>query len=363
MKRQRRKSNGTFLVVTASLAVFVLLPLALISFELSRLVLAQKQLRVATDSAALAAALAYRSSVSEDASAALAEAHDAGISFFKRNSVSGHPLSDALPDSRVDTDTPAANQALFDVTYDSNKNVFTAKAAYGLQPAFAGIFGNSVLAIHANSKAGAGAGSRDIVIVLDISGSMGEPTSFNHRQVSSLNAAVASLKDFVRKMKTEDAVHFGLVTYSGSGDGSMNPHSIEIERVVELSQSSTRDNEMLNALDGLHAREWTATGPAMRTGIDMLNGSGHRRGAEPVLLLITDGLPNTDYNNRQHGQFGDAQTRNECIEQALHWCAVTPTATFIRRTTRRCLRRGSSASAFSIRIRRSAILADSCCAI
>ncbi len=170
-------------VVASIVSFFVLLPLGLLAFEVSRLFLAQAQLRNAVDAAALAGVSAMNDADINAATQSQAQI-DArvkaiALKLFRRNVVVSNLLQSAVQSSSVDTDNLEEGKASFDLVIDSANNQVTAKAAFGLKPAFSNFLGLNTATIRANSKGGFKGLSGDVAVVVDISDSMTLGTGVN----------------------------------------------------------------------------------------------------------------------------------------------------------------------------------------
>lgn len=170
-------------VVASIVSFFVLLPLGLLAFEVSRLFLAQAQLRNAVDAAALAAVSAMNDADINAASQTQAQidarVKNIALKLFRRNVVVSNLLQQAVQSSSVDTDNPEEGKASFDLVIDPSTSHVTAKAAFGLKPAFSKFLGLNTATIRANSKGGFKGLTGDVVVVVDISDSMTLGTGVN----------------------------------------------------------------------------------------------------------------------------------------------------------------------------------------
>lgn len=175
MKNTTRKQNGSFIVTTVAAAIMIVLPLGLYAFEVARANLASCQLRVATDSAALAAA-SYLQNVNFDSTAEQTKAKEKALRFIQRNLVAGSSLKDARISSNVQQDSPGAGASTVDFIFNKD-NTVTAVAAFGLEPAFGAFLGIKSVPVRVNSTAGAGGLEGDICIIVDVSGSMSEDST------------------------------------------------------------------------------------------------------------------------------------------------------------------------------------------
>ncbi|MBX9695569.1 MAG: VWA domain-containing protein, partial [Cyanobacteria bacterium] len=181
MKRStkyERKRNQGFIVIATYLGFLFLLPLGLYAFEIARIYLCQNQLRAVTDAAALAGAtyLADPSNADLQPAEALKKAKEVALLYIKRNGAASCSLKDAELSESVDKDEPKAGKSSCDLLYDEDKKIVTAKAVLGVEPAFGRFLGISAVPVHAQSHAGVGKLEGDVVIVFDLSRSMGFAT-------------------------------------------------------------------------------------------------------------------------------------------------------------------------------------------
>lgn len=160
----------TVLVVIVG-AMMILLPIGLFSFEVARMQMAQKQLRSATDAAALAAA-SFLANASGSRESNIPAAQNMALDFFKQNMVMSGFLSNSTPSSSVATDNPATGAATLEVKVDAASGRVTANAAYGLEPAFGQFLKLGTETIRSHSLAGYQGLEGDIVLAVDISDSM-----------------------------------------------------------------------------------------------------------------------------------------------------------------------------------------------
>ena len=174
-RRISRNQHGITMLVIIVATMLILLPLGLFAFEVARMQMAQKQLRSATDSAALAAAV-FLSNASGDRAANTPAAKAMALDFFKQNMVMSGFLSNTTPSSTTATDSPAVGAATLDVSVDATTGRVTANAAYGLAPAFSQYLKLGTAPIRSHSLAGYQGIEGDIVLAVDISDSMTQAT-------------------------------------------------------------------------------------------------------------------------------------------------------------------------------------------
>lgn len=190
MAKSGRNENGSLIVTTATAALMIILPLGLYAFEVARAQLAACQLKVATDSAALAAAN-FLKDTDFDSAVERAKAKEKALLFLRRNLVTGVSLENASQSKSVQSDNPASGKSSFDLIFNKDHSV-TAIAAFGLQPAFSSFLGINSVPVRVNSSAGTPGLEGDIAVVVDLSGSM----AFNSQSVT-----------FVRHMSAGKLLH------------------------------------------------------------------------------------------------------------------------------------------------------------
>lgn len=164
------------MIVLALLTVFLLLPAGIFAYEVSRVTLAQGELRAVTDAAVIAAAM-FRNTQQQNPLDTDANAQLDALMIVQQNSVMNMPLTNATQSVNVGTDNmavgacecwttvvpSATNPAGFDCT---------TTAALGVQPAFGKMLGLPNVTVRATSKAGPQPLTGDICFVVDVSGSM-----------------------------------------------------------------------------------------------------------------------------------------------------------------------------------------------
>ena len=176
--RGRRIRNRGFIVIATYLGFLFLLPLGLYAFEVMRIYLCQGQLRAVTDAAALAGAtfLADPSNADLEPKVALQKAKELALEYVRRNCAASYDLGETSISESVDSDQPKKGISTYDLLYDKEKKLVTAKAALGVEPAFGKFLGLSSVPVHAVSHAGVGSLDGDVVIIFDLSRSMGFAT-------------------------------------------------------------------------------------------------------------------------------------------------------------------------------------------
>ncbi len=133
---------------------------------------------------------------------------------------------------------------------------------------FAGICGYNEFQIQASAIATFE--PRDIMLVLDLSGSMNDED-----KVGALKEAVRVFTEFLENTTNEDKV--GYVRYSDNGD---------LKRSLTGNLSKIRKEVLSETAEG-----WTNIGEGMQLGRRELQNNG-RRGVKKLMVLMTDGIAN-----------------------------------------------------------------------
>ncbi len=122
----------------------------------------------------------------------------------------------------------------------------------------------------------------DVVLVLDISTSMDRPTSAGR---SKLDASIAAAKDFVRvvDLTPDEAGRYSQIGVVGFNDDAWTQ--------LPLSHDEAAIDRALTDLPK-RRNQGTRLDLAFQQGEATLFGVGHRPENTPVIVLLTDGLPN-----------------------------------------------------------------------
>jgi hypothetical protein len=193
-KTRKQRSQKGFIVIATYLGLLFMLPLGLYAFEVARIQLVQNQLTAVTDAAALAGAtyLSDPSTAALDSASALKNAKNHALQYVQRNVAANLSLSKAEQSDTVDTDNPKKGEAKFDLVYDSNKSVVTAKAVIGAEPLFGRFLGIGNVPVRAHSLAGTPGLKGDVIVICDLSLSMGfaSKTVWVDRKLDPLSKSV-----------------------------------------------------------------------------------------------------------------------------------------------------------------------------
>lgn len=185
-KDLRNTKGQAITVLILVLAIFFILPVAILSFDVARITLAQQELRSCVESAALAGAATTASSNATDATTTQLAAEATALNMFQQNSVLDQSLSSATQASSLPM-SPGANKAsvyfqFLDPTTgavvdlgSTNGKVLQVLGSFGVVPVAAQAAGlNSVYVI--NEQSNGGLPMLDIILCFDISASMDDFT-------------------------------------------------------------------------------------------------------------------------------------------------------------------------------------------
>jgi len=182
----RRRSGQSVVVLIMVLAVFVIAPLSLLSFEIARYSLAKQQLKACVESCALAAGATTTSGNFTDPLSGQQAAMATALNMFKQNSILDQPLT-SVTQSGSASMSPPANQAelyfqfLDPVTRQpvplgsANGKIIQVTGAFGEVPMF-GQFLNMPGVYTIVESANGGLPMLDVVLCFDISASMDDFT-------------------------------------------------------------------------------------------------------------------------------------------------------------------------------------------
>ncbi len=274
--RRFRQRQGAMLILLALLLVGFMVTVAF-SVDVANMHLARSELRSATDAAAKAAAidLARNQNVSR--------AINRGIEIGSRNSVRGKPLQLVAGDFTFGHSEPHDISSPFDfspggVPINSVKvNAQKAESARsGGVPLFFGpLFG--VKTFETSSSATATFVNRDVVLVLDRSGSMIEPSGSGGTKISELVEAIRIFAATLEETPSEEFV--GVASYSSSS-------TIDLQ----LTNQIPRVPQTVSRLGVGGATNITS---GMQSGLAIFNAGRSPLFNERTMIVMTDGIHNT----------------------------------------------------------------------
>lgn len=180
-----RRNSGVIMTLPALiLAVFVILAIGLLTFELGRFILAREQLRTATEAAALGGAAALAGSTNSDIGTSQGNAINSAQNVLQQNDVLGVQLNRLV----AFTDHPRAGDTAVQFNFidpktdtvvpggDSRGKVLEVKANFGFMPLFGKFIGLGNTPVTISARSTGGVGALDIVFCFDCSGSMDDET-------------------------------------------------------------------------------------------------------------------------------------------------------------------------------------------
>jgi hypothetical protein len=193
-KRQQRSAKGlTIAALVAFIAIFVIGPLSMFVFEMTRYNLAAQQLKNCLDSAALAAACAVTGSNSSAPSTTQTAAMNAAIWMFQQNSIFNYPLSGVSTTPVYGTTnpswTPTPNAAALyfefldpitknPVSYgSSNGKIIRVFGSWGFVPSTAQFIGIGAGPYIIQDSSDGGLPQLDVILCFDTSASMDDFTN------------------------------------------------------------------------------------------------------------------------------------------------------------------------------------------
>ena len=300
---QHRNRRGAVLIMVMALMV-VLIGMVVFAFEVSRMYLVRAQAQTAVDAGALAAALTLKADDTD-----ISEATSAANNFVQLNRV-GWLVTVPTGLIQVDTGVWDPDSQAFTSTTESPNSVRVSARQENEPFMFARLFGRSRFGISRQAIAAAVDTPMDIMMVLDLSGSMA-----SDGRIEALQNAAPSFVDIIEANQTDDQI--GVMGYGVEPDdfdpedhGSGTPYTSaplllypdpedsESEWVAVLECDLTdnfndiRDNELDTS--SLIAQKYgggTPIGAAIRDGAHYLVANG-RIGTKKVIVFMSDGHAN-----------------------------------------------------------------------
>jgi Ca-activated chloride channel homolog len=302
--RQSNRRGAT--VMSFVFLLPVLIAIVAFSVEIGRIYLVRSQLQSAVDAGALAAALKLRD-VPDDVNGAIA----VGLDFVQRNRVGSFVT---VPKDAITIQSG---------TWDSNSRSFIANGiepdtiqvsgTLDKEPLFFGKFlGLSTFAVPRTAVAIGGGNPMDIIMALDLSGSMG-----SQGRIQALSAAAPTFIDVLQDVGDNDRV--GVMGY-GALKSKYNPGALghtgvayfqapaalyppDDEWCGVLEAPLTFDlnfirSHVLNSITLISNKYngWTPVGAALRDSAHYLSQNA-RSGAEKAIVLMSDGHANKPNGN------------------------------------------------------------------
>ncbi len=305
IRRRLNSRRGTTMLLMA-LIIPVLIGMVAFGIEIGRIYLVRAQLQTAVDAGALAAGLQLRDNPN-DVNAALA----VGLDYVQRNRAGAFAT---VPEDAVQVDAGKWNSSSRSFTATTTSpDAIQVSGTLDKEPMFFGrIFGWDTFATPRSAIAIGGSSPLDIMLALDLSGSMG-----SQGRISALRDAAPVFLDVLESFGDNDRVGvmgYGAVigkydpvasghagtTYT-SAPSSLYPSSDDWCAVLEAPLTFDLDNLRTNVLDHgtLLANKyngWTPIGAALRDSSHYLNLNA-RSGVEKVVVLMSDGRANKPNGN------------------------------------------------------------------
>ncbi|REJ91396.1 MAG: VWA domain-containing protein [Planctomycetota bacterium] len=284
----------------------ILIGLVAFGVEVGRMFLVRSQLQSAVDSGALAATMQLRQD-SSDIDAAVAAANE----FIQYNRV-GWLVT--IPEDAVTVNVGTWDSATQTFSSGgSNPNSVEVSGNANDEPLFfAGIFGHSSFAVPRSAIASGGAGKLDIIMTLDLSGSMG-----SNNRIQALRDAAPKFVDVIEEVGDDDRI--GVMGYGAlpdqydpvaqghngtsytSAPASQYPSDSDWCAVKEADLTSNFSHLRNNVLDSdtlVHNKYngWTPIGAAIRDSAHYLDVNA-RNDVNKVIVLMSDGHANKPEDN------------------------------------------------------------------
>ncbi len=306
MIRRRPSSRRGSTMLLMAFVIPVLIGMVAFAIEIGRIYLVRAQLQTAVDAGALAAGLQLRDDPN-DVDAALA----VGLDYVQRNRAGAFATvpADAI---QVDSGKWNSDSRSFSAT-SSSPDAIQVSGTLDKEPMFFGrIFGWDTFATPRSAIAIGGGGPVDVMLALDLSGSMGSqgrigalrdaaPVFLNVLQSAGdgYRVGVMGYGALISRYDPVSSGHSG--TSYTNAPSSLYPHSDDWCAVLEAPLTFDLDYLRTNVLDHstLVANKyngWTPIGAALRDSSHYLHLNA-RSGVEKVVVLMSDGRANKPNGN------------------------------------------------------------------
>ena len=299
--RYRRKDRKGATIVVIALTIIIIIGMTAFAVETGRMCLLRNQMQTAVDSGALAASLKLKEDPSK-----VEEAGAAAREFIQRNKV-GFVVE--VPDSaiQVQVGTWDDQTKTFTATTDE-PNCVSVNALQDNEPfLFGRIFGKSSFGAPGAAIATASGSELDIMMVLDLSGSMA-----SQGRIQALQNAAPEFVDVIEEIGGDDMI--GVMGFSAHPDSydpddeghtgtlympaGLNPdpsyHVGVLEEALTNDWSYLENSVLTSSI--LIANKYTGTtgtGASIRDAAHyLINGAEAREDVKKVILLMSDGYAN-----------------------------------------------------------------------
>lgn len=304
---ERRIDNrlGATLIMMVGVLVLIV-GISAFMVDIGRMQLVRSQLQTAVDAGAIAGSLHLRNNPGDvEGAKVVAE------QFVQQNRV-GFMVT--IPEEAISIETGAwdLDSNSFGSATPVNRNALRVLATQANEPyIFGGIFGNSTFAIPGQSVAVSGHVKLDIMMVLDLSGSMSD-----HGRIEALRAAAPIFLDVIEERAREDQI--GVLCYGavlGDYDPASEGHSGVVYTATPTSlypASEDPDSAWVGVLESPLTEDfsslrsgalsssallaskyspWTPIGAALRDGAHCLDATA-RDDTAKFVVLMSDGKAN-----------------------------------------------------------------------
>ena len=182
----RRAAGQSMVVMVAVIALLILCPSGLFSYEVNRVESGRQQRRAACEAAALAAAATLASQDNLDPVEGHTQAIQTALTTFQQNVVVGSSLADAVLAGNNEDSPPAEKSSIFIEFLNPNNNnevvtigdpegkIVRITASFGLKPSFGDFLGMNTVPLRTTNSGGVP--DLDVVLCFDVSGSIDDQT-------------------------------------------------------------------------------------------------------------------------------------------------------------------------------------------
>jgi len=303
-RNHRRSRRGATMVLICILMV-VIVAMVAFAVDVGRMYLVRSEMQTAVDAGALAATLQLQQNP-DDIDAAVAAAAD----FVQRNRVGW--LS-TVPKEAITVDAGSWDEATRNFNTGGSDPNAVRVSAVSEEPLFcAGVLGQWQFAAPREAIASAGNKKYDIIMTLDLSGSMGD-----EGRIQALRDAAPVFIDVLEEVGDDDRVGvFGYGAVPGQYDPAAagDSGSVYLDSPTELFPEGSNwvavmEAELTNDYDYLRNQVltsdvleadkyngWTPIGAALRDSAHYLNANA-REDVDKVIVLMSDGHANKPDGN------------------------------------------------------------------
>jgi len=305
LRRNRRPRRDGATLVAMVLLLVIVLGTAAFAVDVGMMFVARAQMQAAVDSGAIAASLKLKADPTNlDAAIAAAEEYIQYNRVGWQETVVSESITVTV--GQWDEET-----RVFTATNDNPDAVKVHGQQDGEKFMFGGVFGKSVFNVPAEAIATGSGSALDIMLVLDLSGSMG-----SHGRIEALRAAAPIFVNTIEEYGGDDHIgvmglsanpdsydpieegHFG-VEYNSSLHATADHHVGVLEADLTDDFNDIRDNVLsTDNLDDGKYTGWTGTGAALGDAAHYLENSTEARDeAKKIIVLMSDGHANRPTGN------------------------------------------------------------------